>query len=124
MRPLEQCRVANENETVRSTLVNKSEAARRTGAMLLINEQRQLTGIFTDSDLAKIMEQEQDHLLNEPIRSVMTASPKSVLTGSQTTLAVEILACNNISELPVVDHQGRPVGVIDITDVINLLPRK
>ena len=124
MRPIEQCRVANENESVRSTLVNKTGVDRRSGAMLLINDQRQLTGIFTDSDLAKILEQENDHLLNESIRCVMTASPKTVSAGSKTTLAVEILACHNISELPVVDRRGRPVGVIDITDVISLLPRK
>ncbi|MGI9519008.1 MAG: CBS domain-containing protein [Pirellulaceae bacterium] len=53
----------------------------------------------------------------------MSAKPKTVLSGSPTTLAVEILACQHISELPVVDSRGRPQGIIDITDVLSLLPR-
>ncbi|MFO0261357.1 MAG: CBS domain-containing protein, partial [Planctomycetota bacterium] len=36
--------------------------------------------------------------------------------------AVELLARKNISEIPVVDQQNQPVGLIDITDVIGLLP--
>ena len=34
------------------------------------------------------------------------------------------MAERKISELPVVDAQGRPVGLIDITDVVGLLPRE
>ena len=36
--------------------------------------------------------------------------------------AVKVLADRRISELPVIDSQGRPVGLIDITDVVALLP--
>ena len=38
--------------------------------------------------------------------------------------AVAIMAERKISELPVVDAEGRPVGLIDITDVVALLPRR
>ena len=54
----------------------------------------------------------------------MSASPKTVAAGSPTTLAVEILACHNISELPVTDAASRPVGIVDITDLLGILPRK
>ena len=37
-------------------------------------------------------------------------------------LAVETLACRNLSELPVVDAAGKPLGLIDITDVLSFLP--
>ena len=36
--------------------------------------------------------------------------------------AVALMAERKISELPVVDAAGRPVGLIDITDVVGLLP--
>ena len=36
--------------------------------------------------------------------------------------AVALLAERKISELPVVDAEGRPVGLIDVTDVVGLLP--
>ncbi len=38
------------------------------------------------------------------------------------TDAVAIMAERKISELPVVDADGRPVGLIDITDVVGLFP--
>ena len=38
------------------------------------------------------------------------------------TAAIEILVERKISELPVVDDQRRPLGLIDITDVVGLLP--
>ena len=41
---------------------------------------------------------------------------------SNVEFAVEIMAERKISELPVVDPAGHPVGLIDITDVVALLP--
>ena len=37
--------------------------------------------------------------------------------------ALDVLAERKISELPVVDADGRPLGLLDITDVVGLLPR-
>ena len=39
------------------------------------------------------------------------------------TAAIEILTERKFSELPVVDRQGRPVGMIDVTDVVAMLPQ-
>ena len=38
--------------------------------------------------------------------------------------AIEILAARSISELPVVSNTNAPLGIIDITDVVGLLPTK
>ena len=61
-------------------------------------------------------------MLDRPIGDVMTARPIAVSADDSVVLAVELLARKNISELPVVDESGRPVGLVDITDVIGLLP--
>ena len=47
-----------------------------------------------------------------------------VSRGAETLLSevVEILSDNKVSELPVVDNDGKPIGLIDITDVIGLMP--
>jgi len=37
--------------------------------------------------------------------------------------AVALMARRKISELPVVDGQRRPVGMIDVTDVVALFPQ-
>ena len=38
--------------------------------------------------------------------------------------AIEVLSNRKISELPVVDDSGQPIGLIDITDVIGLMPEE
>jgi arabinose-5-phosphate isomerase len=122
MRPLGQCRIALESKTVRDVFVLVSRPGRRTGAIMLIDEQGMLSGLFTDSDLARLLEERRDAYIDGPISGVMTRSPKSVLSGSMMTDAVEILVEKKISELPVIDTDGRPVGLIDVTDVVAWLP--
>ncbi|MGO9109830.1 MAG: SIS domain-containing protein [Thermoguttaceae bacterium] len=123
MRPLEQCRVAPQEETVRQVLVRVSVAGRRTGAMMLVDSSGRLAGIFTDSDLARLFEHHRDSALDAPIHSVMTARPLQVIHGSLMSEAVALMAQRKISELPVVDGDGQPVGLIDVTDVVGLFPQ-
>lgn len=123
MRRLDECRVADDAATVRDVFVHLSRPGRRTGAIMLTNQHGVLTGVFTDSDLARLLEKNRDAAIDGPIRDVMTASPKTVHAGSLASEAVTILAGRKLSELPVIDEQGRPVGLIDITDVVGLLPR-
>ena len=52
----------------------------------------------------------------------MTKKPITVRHGEKTMLAVETLATRNLSELPVIDSVGKPLGLIDVTDVISILP--
>jgi hypothetical protein len=52
----------------------------------------------------------------------MTKGPTTAPIGSMLTDAVEIMAERKISELPVVDNSGRPLGLLDITDVVALFP--
>ena len=87
---------------------------------MVVSESGVLTGVFTDSDLARLLEKQQDSQLDKPISDVMTHGPVTLSEGTRTEMAVETLACRNISELPVVDTQNRPIGMIDITDVVNL----
>jgi arabinose-5-phosphate isomerase len=119
MRPIDECRVAQETETVREVYVQQGGRDRRSGVVLILNKTNQLTGIFTDSDLAKLLERQQDDLFDRPISSVMTRQPVCVPAGSKTLVAIETLACRNLSELPVVDELGQVIGLIDITDVVS-----
>lgn len=123
MRPLRSCRIASQDLTVRQVFTQFASRQRRSGAVLLTDLSGKLTGVFTDSDLARLLEQQRDACLDQPISDVMTQQPKTVVFGSPTPEAVNLLAEFNISELPVVDQQGCPLGVIDITDVLNLLPK-
>jgi len=124
LRPLEQCRVAEENRTIREVLIIAGKPGRRTGATMLVDDQGRLSGIFTDSDLARLFEQRRDADLDLPIHRAMTRNPLRVEVGTMMTDAVALMARRKISELPVVEADGRPVGLIDITDVVALLPKE
>ena len=90
----------------------------------MLTDDGRLTGIFTDSDLARLLETKRDRSIDGPIREVMTHSPRSVQVRSGMSEAMEVLAGRKISELPVIDQDGRPQGMLDITDVVGLLPRE
>lgn len=122
MRPLEQCRVAPQSKTVREVFVQVSRPGRRTGAVMLTDAQGRLTGVFTDSDLARLLENRRDACIDGPVADVMTRSPRTAAAGTMMPEAVRILVDSRISELPVIDHRGRPVGMVDITDVVAWLP--
>jgi arabinose-5-phosphate isomerase len=124
MRPLEQCRLADVNLTVRQVVLSATRPGRRTGAVMLLDEAGCLAGLFTDSDLVRVIEQREGAALDQPVRAVMAAAPATVPTGSRMTAAIEILTQRHFSELPVVDRQRRPVGMIDVTDVIGMLPHR
>ena len=122
MRTLERCRIAPDTETIREVFARHSVSGRRSGAILLTQQSGRLSGIFTDSDLARLFEQRHEHLLDTPIRCVMTLKPTSVRTGTRMMEAIAIMGERRISELPVTDNDGIPLGMIDITDVVAAFP--
>lgn len=122
MRPLSQCRTAPETETVREVFVRHTIPGRRSGAVLILNAEGKLAGLFTDSDLARLIESRREEFLDAPIREVMTTSPSTMLVGSRTIDAVELMAARKFSELPIVDEDNFPCGMMDITDVVAFLP--
>lgn len=122
MRSGRRLRVAPATATVREVFVGLAGPRRRSGAVLIVDEAGRLVGIFTDSDLARLFEQRQDDRLDGPIAAVMTADPMQVGAGALVEEAVELMRGRKISELPVVDAAGRPVGLIDLTDLIDLVP--
>lgn len=118
MRPVSECRTAPATATVRETMVASARAGRRTGAVMLLDEAGRVVGLFTDSDLARLLENRRDASLDGSIADVMTTRFQSVESGMLLVEAIEILKGRRISELPVVDAAGRPIGMLDITDVI------
>jgi arabinose-5-phosphate isomerase len=122
LRPLAECRVADESSSVRAVLVKHGRGGRRSGAIMLLSAGGQLSGIFTDSDLARLFESRRDAAIDRPIREVMTQNPHTVPAGSMLVDAVTIMAERKISELPVVDADGKPLGLLDVTDVLGALP--
>lgn len=122
MRTGVQIRRAKPEESVREVFVRLAGPRRRSGAILIEGDDQELLGIFTDSDLARLFEKRREAELDRPIGEVMTANPVQIQVGATIADAVEKLKSRKLSELPVVDRGGRLVGLIDLTDVIDLVP--
>jgi arabinose-5-phosphate isomerase len=121
MRPLDECRVAGTEDSLRKVLVAVSRPGRRSGAIMLVDRDGRLAGIFTDSDLARLLEGSQDEKLDQPIRDVMTRRFTTIRDDRLLPEAMRLLAEKKISELPVVDADLAPVGMIDITDLVSVV---
>lgn len=122
MRTDAELRTAKDSETVRSVMIDRSPSGRRTGAVLLKDDSGCLSGIFTDSDLARLFEQRREHLMDRPIAEVMSVNPTTIHESAMLPEAVSLMKQSKISELPVVNDAGEPLGLVDITDVIDVAP--
>jgi arabinose-5-phosphate isomerase len=122
MRTGKQLRRAHSDETVRAVFVRLAGPRRRSGAVLIEDDDSVLLGIFTDSDLARLFEKRRDAELDRPIGTVMTADPYTIRVGASIAEAVDLLKAHKISELPVVDRGHHLVGLVDVTDLIGLVP--
>jgi arabinose-5-phosphate isomerase len=123
MRTGHDLRVASANLTVREAFVHGRHTGRRTGAVILVDAHQRLTGLFTDSDLAKLFERKHDSAIDRPVSEVMTRDPITVSVGSRVGAALDVMRACKISELPVVDGNHHPVGLLDVTDLIGLPAR-
>lgn len=124
MRTIEECRVAPSSLSIRQILVQVAKRGRRTGAIMLVDKDGCLNGIFTDSDLARLLEQRSDAQLDLPAESIMTKRFQAIQSGARLEDAIFVLAHRKISELPVIDDDNCPLGMIDITDVLGLVQAK
>lgn len=120
MRPRKECRIASYRNSVRDVVAQTpTTGARRTGAVMVVDDHGRLAGIFTDSDLVRLLEARRYDALDNPVEDVMTRTVQTVTSGTMLGEAIEVLAGRKISELPILDAHRRPIGLLDITDVIN-----
>ncbi|MDG2423011.1 MAG: KpsF/GutQ family sugar-phosphate isomerase [Phycisphaerales bacterium] len=95
-----------------------SSTLRHSGAIILVDDDGILSGIFTDGDLRRLVMQ-PGKPLEKPISEVMTSAPRRLTEDQQLMDARQMVAEHRIDEIPVVDAQGRPVGMIDIQDLMS-----
>ena len=107
--------IVNEDTIVKDVLYAITEA--RAGAASVVNKKGKLTGIFTDGDLRRHLEADSN-LAERRVKEVMTKNPVSIQPQKLAVEALRILEEKKIDELPVVDKNGRPAGMLDVQDVL------
>jgi len=89
-------------------------SAKGFGCVAVTEPSGKLAGVITDGDLRRHMGAD---LLQTPVDSVMTASPKTVRPDQLASEALQILNASKITALIVVDAD-RPVGIVHFHDLL------
>lgn len=112
--------LASETLTVGQVLSDVSRIKRRSGAVILTHADGSIAGFFSDGDLRRLIERDPQGAMNTPIRDVMTRNPKRIRADALASDALAIMRPHRIDELPVVDEADRPIGLIDVQDLVTL----
>ncbi len=105
--------------SVRDTVVLMNSKG-YSSAVVVDDEGRPL-GIFTERDLVRVVAEGVD--LSEPIKNVMTPRPVTVGAEDSLSRAVAKMIEHKIRNLPVVDSEGRLVGLVTARDVTNVFKK-
>jgi len=115
----EKLALAEMTDTIKQML-DKTEAVKRHGAVMVINNQGKLAGIITDADLRRLMTKEGQRAMELKVADVMTTDCKRIKATALAAEATAIFHKFRIDELPVVDDKNRPVGLIDVQDILTI----
>ncbi|MCG2714342.1 MAG: KpsF/GutQ family sugar-phosphate isomerase [Candidatus Omnitrophica bacterium] len=107
--------IVGEEKKVSEVLLAITRA--RAGCATIVNKQGKLKGIFTDGDLRRHLESDEN-LPSRPISEVMTSKPTVVYKDMLAAQAMRIMQDKRIDEIPVVDKFMHPVGLLDIQDLL------
>lgn len=83
----------------------------------IVDADGKLAGIFTDGDLRRTLDHDVD-LRSASIAQVMTPRSKTVRKGILAAEALKVMEDAKISGLFVVDTEGRPVGALNMHDLL------
>lgn len=107
---------------VREACLQAREVAkdqRRAGALVIVDDDGRLAGIFTDGDLRRMVVDNPEDM-NRPIRDVMTPRPQHLTVDDLVRDAQRLVRERRVDEIPVLDHDGRPIGLVDVQDLVAL----
>jgi arabinose-5-phosphate isomerase len=104
--------------TVRETY--EAITAAQAGSAVVLGEDGLLAGYVTDGDLRRRLLHCDDAnaLLRTPVESVMTHTPLSFAPQTLALEALRALQERRVDDAPVVDEENRPVGVLDVQELL------
>jgi len=115
MRTGKQNPIVKENTLIKDVLL--AITGSKAGAASVINSKGKLVGIFTDGDLRRHLEI-TTNLISKKVKDVMTKNPITISKDKLAQEALSILRQKKIDEVPVIDKKNRPVGLLDVQDLL------
>ena len=102
------------NDDIRTVILEIS--SKRMGAAAVINDENKLSGIITDGDLRRMMQQYEDV---KPLKAkdIMSVSPKTIAEDELAINAFHLMEKNSITQL-VVCKDGEYLGLVHLHDIL------
>ena len=111
--PLGKVPVIQADATLKKALDKMTE--HRLGIALIVSSDGNLAGVLTDGDLRRLLLDHQSplpELLITPAINFGTRTPTVIASSASTTEATKVMADKEIWDLPVVDSQGKLIGLV------------
>ena len=111
--PLGKVPVIQADATLKKALDKMTE--HRLGIALIVSSDGNLAGVLTDGDLRRLLLDHQSplpELLITPAINFGTRTPSVIVSSASTTEAAKVMADKEIWDLPVVDSQGKLIGLV------------
>jgi CBS domain-containing protein len=105
--------------TVHAAILQMAE--KRRAAVVIVDREGQLRGVFTERDLLRRVAAPGRDPKTTPLGEVMTRDPETL--GPDTLIAYAINRLHNASyrTIPLIDAQGRPIGIMTVNDIVQWL---
>ncbi len=100
---------------IKDALVEMS--AKGLGMTAVVDEEGVLTGLFTDGDLRRVLEDKID-IHQDLIETVMTRSPRVAQADMLAAEALKIMEDNKINGLIIVDKNNKAIGAMNMHDLL------
>lgn len=119
MRKGDQVPIARSGAKIRDVVLVMNRTPGRPGAALIVDASGRLVGIFTHGDLSRLLE--RDRLdMEQLVDESMGRSPKSIGPEALVEEAMHLLREHRIDQIAVIDGDRRPLGLIDVQDVLDV----
>ncbi|MDP3502409.1 MAG: KpsF/GutQ family sugar-phosphate isomerase [Myxococcales bacterium] len=109
--------LVRDSASLSQALVVMTNTPGRPGATNVVDRSGKLVGIFTDGDFRRLAEQGAVDLKGT-VASVMAKRPRTIGPNELVLTAATIMRETKVDQLPVVDSHGRPVGLVDVQDLL------
>jgi CBS domain-containing protein len=97
--------------------------SKRRGAVLVV-ENDKLVGIFTERDLVSRLDHDDALWSHVLVKDVMTPHPTVVRPYESVAEAMRLLMQGKRRHLPIVDDQGKVIGLLSIRDILAYVASK
>lgn len=102
---------------LRDTIIEMTSKCLGCAVVVDENERDKVLGIVCDGDLRRMMHTHKQ-LDSLTAADIMTANPKTIVNSEYAIKALDIMRSNSITQLVVVDDNGRFLGIIHLHDIL------